>query len=185
MSSSKSSLRPPPPPRATTRAAATSHRPTGQATGRIHPAADPVGHHHCANRSLRRHPRRRRRGSRSRHHRHRPRPSATGATTACAAAEHLHLIADDLGGKALVALFVLPLTRAQAAFDVDLRAFAQVLAGDLRQLSEQGDAVPLRTLLVLAGRAVLPVLGRWRCAGWRPSRPTASRAFPGLRPDFQ
>src|SRR5690606_25975563 len=64
--------------------------------------------------------------------------AATTATTVVAAAtthaaatavEHLHLVGDDLGGVAVVTLLVLPLARAQAAFDVDLRSLLQVLAG--------------------------------------------------------
>src|SRR6185437_10850879 len=55
--------------------------------------------------------------------------TSTAFAPAPAAPEHLHLAADDLGRVAVAALFVLPLARAQAAFDVDLRALAQVLGG--------------------------------------------------------
>src|SRR5690606_10660099 len=49
-------------------------------------------------------------------------------------AEHLHLARDDLGGVAILAVLVLPLASAQRSLDVDLRAFAQVLARDLAEL---------------------------------------------------
>src|SRR4029077_1827779 len=83
--------------------------------------------------------------------------SAAGARPA-AAAEHLHLVADDLGGVALVALLVLPLARAQTAFDVNLRALAQVLGGDLRQAPEKRHAMPLGALLLLPAGLVAPAL---------------------------
>src|SRR6185437_1468387 len=57
-------------------------------------------------------------------------------STAAPAAEHLHLIADDLGGIALVALLVLPLARAEAPLNIDLRALFQVFARDLREAAE-------------------------------------------------
>src|SRR5579885_3422356 len=82
---------------------------------------------------------------------------ATRSATA-PAAEHLHLVADDLRGIALVALLVLPLAGAQAALNIDLRSLAQVLAGDLRQPAKKGDAVPLGALLLLAALLVTPAL---------------------------
>src|SRR5690348_15990348 len=54
------------------------------------------------------------------------RPRRAGSAATAAAAQHLHLVAHDLGGEALVALLVLPLAGAQAALDIDLRALAQV-----------------------------------------------------------
>jgi hypothetical protein len=42
---------------------------------------------------------------------------------AFAAAEHLHLLGDDLGGELLGAVLVGPLARLQATFDVDRRPF--------------------------------------------------------------
>ncbi len=90
------------------------------------------------------------------------------ATAACGArlathatattAQHLHVVADDLGGVTVVALLILPLARAQTALDVDLRALAQVLARDFGQAAEEGDAVPLGLLLHLTGLLVLPAL---------------------------
>jgi hypothetical protein len=69
-----------------------------------------------------------------------------------AGTQHLHLVGADLCGVALVAVLVGPLARAQRAFDIDLRALAQVLAGDLGQrisplcLSFQRSVVAIRTL---------------------------------------
>ena len=46
------------------------------------------------------------------------------AATAAAATQHLHLVRDDLGRVAIVAVLVLPLARLQAPFDVDsVRSF--------------------------------------------------------------
>src|SRR5213596_724692 len=55
--------------------------------------------------------------------------------------QHLHDVAADLGRVAVLPLLVLPLARAQASLDVDLGALLQVLARDLRQAPEKGDAV--------------------------------------------
>src|SRR5882672_10048838 len=73
--------------------------------------------------------------------------------------QHLHDVAANLGAVAVLPLLVLPLARAQAALDVDLRALLQVLAGDLGQAAEKGDAVPLGGFLLLAARLVLPRVG--------------------------
>src|SRR2546427_4594390 len=56
--------------------------------------------------------------------------------------QHLHDVAADLGRVAGLPLPVLPPSRAQASLDVDLRALLQVLARDLRQAPEKGDAAP-------------------------------------------
>src|SRR6185436_16846507 len=74
---------------------------------------------------------------------------ATPHATAATAVEHLHLVGDDLGGVAVVAGLVLPLARAQRAFDVDLGTLFQVLAGDLTETAEHGHVVPFGTFLVL------------------------------------
>src|SRR5450830_989818 len=66
--------------------------------------------------------------------------AARGAALALAAAEHLHLVGADFGGVFFDAVLVGPLARAQAAFDVDLRALAQVLAGDFGQAAVEDDA---------------------------------------------
>src|SRR5882762_5512173 len=75
---------------------------------------------------------------------------------AAPAPEHLQVVTDDLGRVAIVALLVLPFAGAQASLDVDLRALAQVLAGDLRQAPEERHAVPFGALLLLTGLLVAP-----------------------------
>src|SRR5207253_1620455 len=82
---------------------------------------------------------------------------AAAATHALARPQHLHGVGDDLGGVLVRAVLVLPLARLQAALDVDLRALLEVFARDLRELAEEGHAVPLGLLLLLA-RLVLPRL---------------------------
>src|SRR5437660_8432843 len=63
--------------------------------------------------------------------------------------EHLHLAGDDLGAVALLArLLVFPAVGADGAFDVDQRAFAQVLPADLGQARPGHDVVPLGALLL-------------------------------------
>src|SRR5690606_28711736 len=56
------------------------------------------------------------------------------AATATAATEHLHLVGDDLGDVALLAILAGELVVADRAFDVALRTLAQVLAGDFAEL---------------------------------------------------
>src|SRR5690606_23950964 len=53
---------------------------------------------------------------------------------------------------------LLPAAGGQAAFDVDLGALAQILAGDLGEAAEADHVVPLRAFLLLAALAVAPVL---------------------------
>src|SRR5688500_5007209 len=86
-------------------------------------------------------------------------PLLARLAAALATSEHLHRVRADLGAVAVLALLVLPLAGAQAAFDVDLRAFLQVFARDLRQTPEEGDAMPLGRLLHLTARLVLPLVG--------------------------
>src|SRR5882672_4947954 len=87
--------------------------------------------------------------------------------------EHLHNVAANLGAIAVLPFLVLPLARTQASLDVHLGALLQVLARDLRQAPEKGDAVPFGRLLHLAARLVLPAIGRrhanvrHRVAAWR------------------
>ena len=69
------------------------------------------------------------------------------AAHAFAAAEHLHLLGDDLGGVLLDAVLVVPLARLQAPLDVDRAALLQVLAGDLGQAVVEDDAVPFGLLV--------------------------------------
>src|SRR6267143_1858091 len=75
------------------------------------------------------------------------------------ASEHLHALGDDFGGGALLAFLVLPLARAQGPFDVDLRAFLQVFAGDLGEAAEEHHAVPLGAFLFFSARLVFPGVG--------------------------
>src|SRR5213075_3371385 len=71
-----------------------------------------------------------------------PRRFRTRLARAGARAEHLHRVGDDLGAVAVLAFLVLPLPRADASLDVDLRALLQVFAGDLSKAAEKSDAVP-------------------------------------------
>src|SRR5690606_15164868 len=74
--------------------------------------------------------------------------------------EHLHLAGDDLGRISVFAFLVLPLASSQAALDVNLRALAQILRGDLSELVVQHDRVPLGPLLLVTGLSVLPGFAR-------------------------
>lgn len=76
--------------------------------------------------------------------------ATTTATAFTAAAQHLHFIGDDVGGVLLHAVLAGVLVVAQAAFDVDRAALAQVLAGDLAELAEEHHAVPFGALLLVA-----------------------------------
>ena len=78
---------------------------------------------------------------------------ARRAVAILATAEHLHFVGADLGGVLVLAVLVLPFARAQAAFDIDLADIAQILAGDLGELSVEAEAVPLGRLLALGGRS--------------------------------
>src|SRR5690606_29068289 len=69
---------------------------------------------------------------------------------ATAATEHLHLVGDDLGDVALLAILAGELVVADRAFDVALRTLAQVLAGDLAELAEELHPVPLGAFLLVA-----------------------------------
>src|SRR5687768_17255937 len=92
----------------------------------------------------------------------RPARLALGARLAAAPApaEHLHHVGADLRRIAVLAVLVLPLARAQAAFDIHLRALLEVLAGDGGEAPEESDAMPLGGLLHLAAGLVLPFVGR-------------------------
>src|SRR5262249_48229438 len=74
-----------------------------------------------------------------------------GRTAAAAlAAQEAHVLRDDLGDVALVAVLVVVVARADRALDEDLPALTQVLAAVLALLSPDDDVVPLGTLLALA-----------------------------------
>src|SRR6476660_864238 len=84
---------------------------------------------------------------------------------AIAAVEQSELAAEplqhDLGGLALIAVFVGEFARLQLALNVNLRAFLAVLLGDLAEiLVENHDIVPFGAVAPLAGRLVAPGLGR-------------------------
>src|SRR5271169_4779029 len=89
--------------------------------------------------------------------------AAVGAAAHCArgarpAAQHLHIVGNDLGGKPVISLLVLPFSGAQFTFDEHLRALAQVFRGDFAQTAEQGNAMPLGALLLRPGGLVFPRL---------------------------
>ena len=88
--------------------------------------------------------------------------AAAARTRAAGAVEQCQLAAEVLqhhfGGIAVLAGLILPFARLQRAFDVNLRAFLEILLGDLAQiLVEDHDPVPLGLFTPLAGRLVLPV----------------------------
>src|SRR5208282_5554649 len=67
----------------------------------------------------------------------------------------------DLGRVAVLAGLVLPFARLQRAFEVNLRAFLEILLDDPAQiLIEDDDAVPFGLFPPLAGRLVAPGLRR-------------------------
>src|SRR5690606_26372117 len=90
---------------------------------------------------------------------------ATTAATFTAAAEHLHLVGDDVGAVLLHAVLAGVLVVAQLALDVDLRALAQVLAGDFAELAEEHHAVPFGALLLVAVAVVAHAGGGQADAG--------------------
>src|SRR5690606_15235419 len=74
--------------------------------------------------------------------------SAAAAFTA--AAEHLHFVGHDLGEILLHAVLAGVFVVADLSLDVHLRSLAQVLAGDFRELAEEGHPVPLGVFLGVA-----------------------------------
>src|SRR5690606_11989668 len=72
------------------------------------------------------------------------------APAVTASAEHLHLVGDDVGVVALLAVVAGVLAVADPALDVHLRTLAQVLGRDLAELAEEGHAVPLGLFLGVA-----------------------------------
>ena len=81
--------------------------------------------------------------------------ATTVAIAVSPAAQHLHLFGHDVRGVAILpGVLVLPLTRFQAAFDVDRTAFAQVFARNLGQAVVENDAVPFGVFAAFAGVAV-------------------------------
>src|SRR5262249_25248743 len=74
-------------------------------------------------------------------------------------AEQHDPVAADFGRVALVAVLVVPLTRLQAAFDVDLFALGEIFGERFSRLPPEDDAVPLGFFLPLT-RLVVPHFGR-------------------------
>src|SRR5690606_39274641 len=74
----------------------------------------------------------------------------TAAFATAAATQHLHLVGDDVGAVALLAVLPGVLVVADLAFDIHLRALAQVLGDDLAQLAEEHHAVPFGAFLGVA-----------------------------------
>src|SRR5690606_26366266 len=72
------------------------------------------------------------------------------AAAAAAATEKEQLVRDDLGGRALVAVLVLPRTRLQPALDVDRLPLGQELLQGFRAVAPHDHRVPLGALLLLA-----------------------------------
>src|SRR5713101_4052627 len=66
------------------------------------------------------------------------------------AAEHAEAGRNNLCGCALLALFVLPFPRLNAAFEVEKRSLFQILLSDFGQFAPHDDLMPLGTLLALA-----------------------------------
>src|SRR5438132_962458 len=71
------------------------------------------------------------------------RSAGRAALTAALGVEELDLLGVDLGGVLLHAFLVGVLARLDAAFDVDLPAFREVLPAELGELSPGLDPVPL------------------------------------------
>src|SRR5690606_32388364 len=75
-------------------------------------------------------------------------------TATLTATQHLHGAANvyhDFGGVLLNAGLIGPFTRTQLTFNVDLRTFTQIFAGNFRQFAKQHNAVPFCLLFHLAG----------------------------------
>src|SRR5690625_1857936 len=86
---------------------------------------------------------------------------------------------DDLGGIALLSRLILPLSRLELPFHIDLRALPQETLADVHQpLVEDHDPVPLGAFATLAG---LPVAPAFRC----PRRQVADSAATLHRPNLR
>src|SRR4029079_2379874 len=85
---------------------------------------------------------------------------AAATAAALTAAEHLEVLADDLGLVLLLAaVLVVPRARLDAPLDEDLLALGEVLAGDLGLLAVADDVVPLGLLLALTVAVLEPPAG--------------------------
>ena len=77
------------------------------------------------------------------------------AAVVVAAAEHFHFIGDNVVCGAFDAVFALVFTALDAAFQIYLAAFFQILSGDFGETAVHGDVVPLGAFYALAV-AVVP-----------------------------
>src|SRR5580765_166309 len=84
-----------------------------------------------------------------------------GPCSAAGAVEHgqrrVEALQHDLGRVAVLAVLVLPFARLQRAFEINLRAFLEVLLGNLGEaLAADDDAMPFGLLAPFAGCLVAP-----------------------------
>src|SRR5690606_38743327 len=89
----------------------------------------------------------------------------TAALPAAGTIEHrqgaIETAQHDFGRIAVIARLILPFTRLELAFDIDLAALFQIVFADIDQpFGENRDIVPLGTLLALTGVTVFPLFGR-------------------------
>ena len=77
-----------------------------------------------------------------------------------AVTQHHHLVGDDFDGRVFHAFAVFPTAGLQAAFDVDLLAFGQVLLADFGQVAPGDDVEPLGFCVAFA------VASNSRCGWW-------------------
>ncbi len=110
--------------------------------------------------------------------------AAAHAAAAGAAAEHLHVVGDDLGGEAVVAVLVLPFAGAQLALDEHLRTLC---AGTRRRFRPAGRTARCCATRCAPAARPRPCPSRtrwWQCGYWSPSCRSASNASPDPRPRF-
>src|SRR6266851_4017165 len=90
--------------------------------------------------------------------------ASCAATAACgsafgAATQHAEVGGNNLRGCPLLAFFVLPFTRLNAAFEIEERTLFQILLSDFGQLAPHDDLVPLGALLALAIFVLVSFIG--------------------------
>ena len=78
------------------------------------------------------------------------------ATTHVTATDHFHFTGNDFVSRALHTIFTRVFARLNAAFNIHLAAFFQILACNLSQTAVHGDVVPFGALLALT-IAVFPL----------------------------
>ena len=101
------------------------------------------------------------------------------ATTTARAVEHgqrgIEPLQHHLGRIAVLSVFILPFARLKSAFEVNLRAFLEILLGDLgKAFAEDNNTMPFGFLAPLAGALVAPGFRRRvrRTSGSAPRLPT-------------